>query len=188
MKHKGFLLLILLAVAFIQAPALEAKSPYSFGEEFAVQWYLGTTDFGFTSDTSSFIFGLNFVSFSFMEQKTAIGIEFNPIQYRYIHDPKEHLFSFGQITLFWNALRLINYELNGIFGPFVRFDLFIHDTHKFDINRRIYTAGIQLAFDYSFLRVCGIELGYCNFDNKSNFYCSIKICPLAPPLLYLAFL
>jgi hypothetical protein len=184
MKRRVFLLFILFAAFFIQAPALEAQSPYPFGEEFELQWYLSTLDFGLiNSDVSSFYFGLNFVSVSFMERKTAIGIELDPIQYTFIRNTTENLISFGQITLFWNTLRLIDYRRRGIIGPFMRFDLFIHNTEKFDIHKRIYTAGVQCAFDFHFMRVVGIELGYRNFDNKSNIYFSFKICTVIPLIM-----
>jgi hypothetical protein len=187
MKRKGFLLLILLVAGFFQAPVLEAKPLFFYGKGFEFQWYLGTLDFGLiNSDEASFYFGLNFVSFSFMEQKTKIGIEFDPIQYNFIRDPQENLISFGQITLFWDILKLANPDSygwgRGIIGPFVRFDFFVHNTKKFDIHKRIYTAGIQCAYDIDFMRVIGMELAYRNFDNKSSFYISIKIWPLAPIL------
>jgi hypothetical protein len=190
-NRKFLLLFFILATVFLQVSPLVAQSPTSIVDEFAFkyEWNLFTLDFGLgisdKTSKSSLDFSLNLVSVYFMEAITNIGIEINPIQYifiGYMGDTKAHLLSFGQFTLFWNIGRLIG-SYKYIFGPFVRFDFFNFNLYefKFDLNKKIYTAGIQWTSDrYYPFRPWGIELGYRNFDNKSSVYIRIKLSPLLP--------
>ena len=180
-NHKYILILFFFFLIVI----INAQENDNIDSENFFNWQFGTIDFFMNINNNiTFDFSTNLLYFTFLNEKTKIGIEWDSVRYWYTGVTKEHILTFSGVTIFWNIIKQ-KWSTFGIFGPFVAVNfLNLYEFKRFSIEKYIFTAGIKYFLNFPKFRLIGFEGGYRNIHGNHSIYIGVQIVnPLVFPLI-----